>query len=319
MELDDTYVIQKIITSPPMRVLDNLIYQVSKKELNSNIFAYKMLLLTQNLKSVSDSNLVVIGGCPRSGTTLVRSLIGMHPKIASPQAECHFLYYLKYPSVLKFTFDFSSKEIEDIKKEFSKGDYIQYLEYLLGFYMRKEGKDLVAFKAPVYVAFLNTLFHRFPNMRFIHCIRDGRDVACSLRTFPKRMIVNKKIVPVKIKNPFAWCVRSWVAHVNSGRKYKGSERYIEVKYEDIVREPITGMKRVFDFLDLKMPDGDKLLSYYKFEKDEKHPQNIEIGRPIYEKSIGRWKTDMSDSEKKQFKKMAGKLLIDLGYEKDLDW
>jgi len=317
MLFDDPYVYQKLITVPPMGIIDTLLYELSKKELNLDILLQKMFT-TKKAPNTSDLDIIVIGGCPRSGTTLARALIGMHPRIAAPQSECHFLASLKNPNYLKNIFDFSSKEIDNIKEEFDE-ETIRFIEYVLRLYMKKEGKQLVALKAPVYITLSDELFNRFPNMRLIHCLRDGRDVACSLRTFPKKRIVNWKAVPVKTRNSFGWCVRAWVAHVNSGRKSMKSDKYMEVKYEDLVYAPIITMKKIFDFLNLEMPDEDQLLSYYKFEKDEKHPQNIEIGRAIYEKSIARWKTDMSNGEKEKFKKMAGELLITLGYEKDLNW
>lgn len=35
--------------------------------------------------------------------------------------------------------------------------------------------------------------------------------------------------------------------------------------------------------------------------------------------IGSWKTEFTQQHKKEFKQFAGKLLIDLGYEKSLNW
>ena len=44
-----------------------------------------------------------------------------------------------------------------------------------------------------------------------------------------------------------------------------------------------------------------------------------MGQPIYKTAIGRWKKDMNTREKELFKKMAGEMLIELEYEKDLNW
>ena len=79
------------------------------------------------------------------------------------------------------------------------------------------------------------------------------------------------------------------------------------------------MKKVFDFLNLDMISKERILSFYKYEDEFKHPQNIEVGKSIYGKSIGRWKRDLSKKEIKMFKRMAGDLLIELDYEYSLDW
>jgi len=144
----------------------------------------------------------------------------------------------------------------------------------------------------------------------IHPLTDG---------IPKRKIVNGKIVPNNIKNPFDWCIRRWVSCINNGNKWRNSDSYIEVKYEDLVNNPKVPMELIFKFLGLKMIEEDKLLNFYKYEKDEAHLQNIEVGTPIYKKNIGRWKKDMTENEIDMFKKMAGKKLIELGYEVDSNW
>ena len=43
------------------------------------------------------------------------------------------------------------------------------------------------------------------------------------------------------------------------------------------------MEKIFKLLGLKMIAEDKLLNFYKYEKDEKHLQNIEVGKPIYKR------------------------------------
>ncbi|UCD14486.1 MAG: sulfotransferase [Thermoplasmatales archaeon] len=302
---------------PLLRIINNLVFRISRGTSTLEILLIKILLLTKKIRCISNLNIIVIGGCPRSGTTLARALIGMHQKIACPQQECYFLMNIKNPAILKETFDFSLEEINKLGGKYE--DIVSFAENVLRLYMQKEGKQLVALKAPIYVTIIDELFHHFPNMKFIHVLRDGRDAACSLRTFPKRKIANGEIVPINIRNPFDWGIRLWVSCVNRGRKWMKSDRYIEVKYEDLVNDSVNTVKRIFDFLGVEMPDKNQLLSFYKYEKGERHPQNIEVGRPIYKTAIGRMKTDMSENEKEMFKYLAGEMLMELGYEKDLDW
>ena len=318
MNLIDTYLYQIFLNFPATRMIDNLVYKFSKSKNNLDIILTKLSLLSQNVKNVSDLDVILIAGCPRSGTTLARALIGMHPGIACPQSECYFLTLLKSPDVLKSIFNFSAEEINNFKKIFNE-DATSFAEHVLKFYMQKEKKQFVALKAPIYVTIVDEIFKHFPNMKFIHCIRDGRDVVCSLRTFPKRRFVKGEIVPTNIKNPFGACIKKWISHVKLGRRWMDSDQYFEVKYEDLVNNTQIAMKKIFDFIGVEMPSKEQLQSYYKYEKDEKHPQNIEIGKPIYKESIERWKTDLSIREQEKFKKLAGDLLIMLGYENDNNW
>jgi len=46
---------------------------------------------------------------------------------------------------------------------------------------------------------------------------------------------------------------------------------------------------------------------------------MEIGKPLYKQAVGRWTNEMTLDEKTLFKEMAGDVLIELRYEKDLYW
>ena len=186
-------------------------------------------------------------------------------------------------------------------------------------YLKQQQKPQVALKHPLHIIILKQLFHHFPHMKFIHVIRDGRDTVCSLRTHPKRRMKHGKIVSNPIRNPYKWCVRQWVSCVLQGRQWQHHPQYLEITYEDLVNNTIPTMETVFRFLNLPMIDKQQLLGFYQREKAEKHLQNIEVGQPIYQKTIGRWQKDLTKKEQQIFKNMAGDLLIQLGYVVDNFW
>jgi hypothetical protein len=298
-------------------ILDNLIFRLSNETAIFESLFFKMWLVKQKKNYVSNLNPIVIGGCPRSGTTLARALIGMHPKIASPKKEYNILMWTKQKNMLQNVFNFTDLEVNELFNEHN--DHILFSEKVLSLFMKKYGKSYIALKHPFQILIIDELFKYFPKMKFVHVIRDGRDASCSLRTHPRRKIVDGKIVPNFVKNPFNWCIRRWIASINKGKKWRNSDNYIEIKYEDLVNDTLTTMNEVFSFIGLDMVPEEKLLNFYKTEKTEKHLQNIEVGMPIYKKTIGRWHNDMSSNEKDLFKKKAGKLLIELGYEKNNNW
>ena len=298
-------------------IIDNFIYKTSNKTSIFDTVRYKIWIFSKKTKYISNLNPIVIGGCPRSGTTLARALIGVHPNIASPKKEYNIIMWINKKDVLQNVFSFSINEINKLKNGCK--DHIIFAENVLKLYLQKEKKQLVAIKHPFHIIIIDELFNFFPNMKFIHVIRDGRDTSCSLRTHPKRRIINGKIVKNTTINPFNWCIRRWVSCINQGKKWTHSNNYIQVKYEDFVNNPLETMNIIFKFLNLNNISKDLLLDFYKYEKNEKHIQNIEVGEPLYKKTIGRWKKDMNDIEKKMFKRMAGNLLIELNYEIDLNW
>ncbi len=299
------------------RFVDSLIYNVSSNNTIYEKLQFKMWLFSKKTNYISNVDPILIGGCPRSGTTLLRALIGMHPDFAAPKKEYNVFIGKNNDDILKNILGFSSDEIIKLKKPWK--NIVYFSEKVLKNYMKKSGKKRIVLKLPYYIIYINELFHYFPNAKFIHLIRDGRDVSCSLRTHPKWKIENGMIKQTNLKNSFKWCVRRWVTCLNCGIKWKKSKNYFEIKYEDLVNNTINVMSELFEFLNVKkIPDND-LLSFYKYEKNEDHVQNIEVGKKIYKNSIGRWKKDMSKDEVVLFKKMAGKLLVDLEYEKNSNW
>ena len=305
------------LNSKKHNILDGIIFKNSGQTSIIDRRNYKRYLSTRKLNYISNLNPIIIGGCPRSGTTLARALIGSYPDIASVEREYNLLMWINKAYILKRVFGFTDEEINLLYTK-SK-DHIKLAENILLSYLEKKQKKIIALKHPFHILIIDELFHYFPNMKFIHIIRDGRDTACSLRTHPKRKIVNDKIIQLNTNNPFNWCIRRWVVALNLGKKWKNTNKYIEIKYEDLVEKPVEELKKIFNFLKIEMIQKDKLLNFYKNQKDNRHIQNIEVGQPIYKKTIGRWKKDMSEEEKILFKKIAGKYLIEYNYEKDYNW
>lgn len=299
------------------RFLDMGVYYLSNKKWVYETFVFKSRLFMKNMRKTSTFDPVVIGGCPRSGTTLFRSVLGTHPDIVCPEKEFNLLLMSHNPRIIHQTFNFSKEKINSLIQENS--DYVLLAESILKTYKNRKESNLIGIKHPFHIAIIDNIFKCFPRTKFIHVIRDGRDTVCSLRTHPKRKIVNGKIIPLKTHNQIDWCIRRWVASINQGKKWRGNNNYLELKYEDLVYDMIPSMRRVFNFLNLDMISKERILSFYKNENAIKHPQNIEVGKSVYGKSIGRWKNDLSEREIKIFKRMAGDLLIDLGYEDEYNW
>ncbi|RKX23893.1 MAG: hypothetical protein DRP47_12175, partial [Candidatus Zixiibacteriota bacterium] len=116
-----------------------------------------------------------IVGSPRSGTTILQEILGIHPQIG------HFYepYYIWYFHVKDQTTDYipggaiSQKETKWIRNKF----------ILFG---KLLGKNFVLDKLPEHSFNLPILTKVFPNAKIIHIIRDGRDVVLSIKKEWKR-------------------------------------------------------------------------------------------------------------------------------------
>jgi hypothetical protein len=271
---------------------------------------------------VSEENPVVIGGCARSGTTLMRVMIDTHPNIyCGPETGLLYLRTLTRRKIRKLSRKLEIPE-EDLRAMMRGTDsYFSFVETLFDHLRKKAGKPRWGDKSPQNVLHLDRIFHHFPEARFIHMIRDGRDTACSLRTFPRYRMVDGRRVELDTMNPLDQCVRRWVHDVEAGMAYRGDPRYIEVKYEDLIGSDEESLIRVLGFLG--EPWDERVTKYYQIESpgrdEDKMPQNPGATKPIYRTAHRRWRKEFTEEDKRVFKAIAGDLLVTLGYEEDDDW
>lgn len=271
---------------------------------------------------VSVESPVIIGGCARSGTTLMRVMIDTHPNIyCGPETGLLYLRTMTRRKTRMLSRKLEIPEEELKAMMWGTASYFQFVEALFDYLRRRAGKPRWGDKSPQNVLHLDRIFRHFPDARFIHMIRDGRDAACSLRTFPQYRMVDGRRVELDTRNPLDQCVRRWVHDVEAGMRWRGDPRYIEVKYEGLIESDEETLIRVFE--SLGEPWDERVTKYYQIESPsrsgEKMPQNPGATQPIYRTAHGRWRNEFTEEDKQMFKAVAGDLLVALGYEENNNW
>lgn len=279
-----------------------------------------------------------IGGCGRSGTTLLRVMLGAHSALyAGPELNVHtnLLSQLKdAPQFLRRAYLlYDAKTVADLTSKFDvPGDTIrhmrdesrsfpEFVDRFLNEAARMHGKMRWVEKTPKNVAHLAYLFEHFPESKFIHVIRDGRDVACSLRRHPEYVMRGGELVKTNISRPIGGCIRRWVRDVTAGRAFRDDRRYLEVRYGDLLEQPEEQLRRVCAFLDIPFEEG--MLSYHESDSYKEKAAHFKPSeralKPIDAGSQGRWVRDLSHKDALIVEKEGGSLLRELGYTKDASW
>jgi hypothetical protein len=276
---------------------------------------------------------VFIVGCPRSGTTLLRHLVGAHPQIAiTPEAHWIAKWFEKRrgltqdgrvsPAMVdellshpKFAmFYLGRPELEEMLGPGEPPTYADFLSAVFDRYGQNLGKQLVGNKTPDAVRKLDTLHALWPAARFVHLIRDGRDVALSF--------FNWKSVLLKKPGTFAtWqedraitAALWWDLNVRRGRDAAtilGPELYYEMRYESLVRHPEQECAALCRFLGVSFQPC--MLRFH--EAQSSAPAQLEPRhgwRPI-SPSARNWRNEMAADEVQRFEAAAGGLLAELGY------
>jgi hypothetical protein len=266
---------------------------------------------------------VFIGGCSRSGTTLLGSMLGAHHAcICSP--ESHFKVAILRKMVsdyhhinLKEVMSFTTKHwrfqiwdlplaLENIEAEASGNGYGDMLNWLVSQYAQHEDRNEARIwvdHTPENISYATTLTELFPNSKFIHLVRDGRAVAAS-------------IMPLDWgPNSIIKSARWWMRMVSFGLAAESclpSNRIMRVKYESLVADPESTLQSICQFL--KIP-------YEPAMKDAKgfRPprytirQHRFVGSKPNRQATNRWKTTLSPREIEIFEHQTRNFLTYLEY------
>jgi hypothetical protein len=125
---------------------------------------------------------VFIGGASRSGTTLLTRLLSAHPELYVGPETGIFTGNRNVDHLTRVTKLPNEWLSAVLRKSCCQGDFIQRLMRRLA---ADAGKPRWGEKTPANIRHIERILQFFPNASLIHIIRDGRDVACSLRTHPE--------------------------------------------------------------------------------------------------------------------------------------
>lgn len=265
-------------------------------------------------------------GCGRSGTTLVRTMFDAHPRLAVVM-ESNFVPVLarvrrRYErpggqGIDRFVGDLFAHPKPPMALGASKEEvrswigghtgpavtYSELVRRVFAGYAAREGKERVADKTPKYVLDIELLSRLFPEARFVHIIRDGRDVALS---YPEWRSGPDTVVKTAYY---------WRRHVSAGRRAGdrlGPQRYAELSYEALMEAPDHELTRVCRFLGLEF-DQQMLRYFERRGAGIRHAGHAERMATPLTKGLRDWRTAMPEQDLRQFEVVAGDLLDQLGY------
>ena len=270
---------------------------------------------------------VFIGGMGRSGTSLLRSMLDSHPQIASgPEFDL-------LPEIARLYRLFQEKrEAGRIDDYLTSQEIIRLFRGLiqgaLSGYARRKGKTILAEKSPINIQCFDTLAEIMPEAKFIHMIRDGRDVVCShLKVGRRYKDQGMNVQSVELVSIYH-AAKQWSQTVQVGMQFcaRISQLHqpspcLTIKYEDLVLYPERTLRQITDFLDVEFHPA--MLEHHKHPHDVKIDNlwytHQEFWRPISQDSIGRWRQEWELWQRLLFAAAGEETLESLGYESGPEW
>jgi len=275
-----------------MNIRKDIVATFSEIELHSRYLFYKYVKKTR-----IESPPIFIVGCGHSGTTLLLKILGSHRNIHAINFE-------------------SSIAFKPPKKQ-------KRFVHLFNRMAVAAGKNKWVEKTPRHIHAIDILLQLFPDAHILIVMRDGRDVACSIKA---RL------------NDFEKGVLRWVDDNKAAQPFLVYQNTHLVRYEDIIEDFVGTISHALSFVGESYEPSikdfyriplmyqnrhlrSKWVSHiFKSSNVKKHEQKRfeQIHKPLFN-GRGLWQNEMTKLEKETFKRIAGEMLVQLNYADSNEW
>jgi hypothetical protein len=204
---------------------------------------------------------IFVVGCPRSGTTMLQLMLHAHPRIAIPP-ETRFLLEAyrrrrtfgdlrtadNRRALARWIVTTRATKVDDLGldadalvEEIVAGPPTlgSAMGIVFRAYARRFDRPRWGDKRPAYATNLDVVLRLFPDAQIVNIVRDGRDCVASLKEMPWHRAGIEESISI------------WARSVDGARaagRRLGPERYHELSYERLVREPEPILRGLCDFL-----------------------------------------------------------------------
>lgn len=267
---------------------------------------------------------VFIGGCSRSGTTLLGGMLGGHPDcIATPESP--FKIHPLAAQVRRRGNRLVDGDIDLVLSDWffstwglnvSRPQLIgerppeslaDLMQRLVAVYARRHGRAGYRHwidHTPANIRYVGTLLEHFPTAKVIHLVRDGRAVAAS--------VMRLDWGPNTAKDMARW----WTSYISFGLAAEhalADDRILRVRYEDLVTGPSATLARISDFCGMDFHPG--MLDGRGFAVPRYTARQHRLVRgPLRPERIDGWQQELTRRQIEIFEHYTGEALTYLGYE-----
>ena len=279
------------------------------------------------MRETGSSNPIFIIGVHRSGTTLLRYMLSSSPRIYIPP-ESDFIprFFGRAPLAplnesrvrkilhiiftrYRFVKEWQGEPPDPARffHEMPAPTPAGFLETLYRMYARQYGAVRWGDKTPIYTSYVDLIHRIFPEAQFIHIIRDGRDVALSMLEKWGRREFHIDVY---------FAARTWVRRIRQARAAGarlGPRLYHELRYEDLVLDPEKELRAICAFLN--EPYLPEMAQHHRLARKRIRPGDFHdpVRQPPNPGRVGRWRREMSPADVRLVQRVAGPLLVELGY------
>ena len=232
--------------------------------------------------------LALLGGHPRSGTTLLEQVLDSHPDIISAEETeiFHDEAYLKLtPGLPPGTFMLPVLAAAQTGGlQHARATYFHSMELALG---QPVGGRLLIDKNPSLTFLIPALVRVFPEIKLLIALRDPRDVvlSCFMQPFFQIAQTNSAYLTLDgTAEEYASLMGVWTA-----LKPLLKNPWLEVHYEDMVDDLEAVARKTLSFLDVPWDATVLGFDAHARKKNVRSPTYADVAKPVYKSAMGRWR------------------------------
>lgn len=271
---------------------------------------------------------VFVGACPRSGTTLLRTMLNAHPglavplesrfmlevweqramfgNLAEPEKRVAFARWLTSRTGIGLDRITTDRAELAARIETAGPSLGSLLGACFEYYAEKQGKSRWGDKRPMYAQHMRTVFALFPDAQFVHIVRDPRASIASMR---KLGWFNGDIVHATD----LW--KRAIRQVEASRARLAPDQFIEIGYESLVTDAPTVLKQLTDFAGLDQAGLESMLAYHESadlpRSERYHPL---VASPLTSAAVRSWQETFDPGELAFVEKALEPEMLRHGYE-----
>jgi omega-hydroxy-beta-dihydromenaquinone-9 sulfotransferase len=282
---------------------------------------------------------IFIIGNSRSGSTMLSSILAKDLNTMAFK-ELHYFDLISQPSKIFYSYDkaievyakllcvnklepwnihrykeflLESKEQLIIKDEIS--NYELFTNYISN-QLKLNNKKIAIEQTPRNANFFKLISENIPESKFIHIIRDPRDVLLSQKEKWKRNklggnMSRKEVIRTYFNhNPFitSYIYKKTLQNVSKQNINISSNRFFEIKFENILGEPMVHLKRLFNFVGLNFTNDVLYINHTSSSFVSNKKKGIDSTRKLA------WKNKISNTEQVICQAINKKNIIQNNYE-----
>lgn len=272
---------------------------------------------------------LIVGGCPRSGTTLLRAILDNHPEIAIPP-ETNFVLPgwhersrfgdLRRPEQRRAAAEWilapGERGGRRIRGEVPHDEAVERVAAAaptlgslfaacFALYAERTGKVRWGDKRPRYAMWIGTVFALFPDARFVNVVRDPRGAVASQ-------------IPMGWDEPdvaLAGSLANWEAsieRVDAFARGLRPDQLLDVRYEDLVRWPERELERICAFAGLDTGE-EAIAATLSAPRQGRRSTPEAVGEPISAAPIASWRERLSPADAALVEHVVAPYLERFGY------